>query len=432
MAKGRKTRKKKSKLLLVFLWGIIALLFTGIAGVVYLSFFQTQSEILRTEKIPEKAVSSSKTDTNFIKAVARDSTDDFMIYSNYEDFTNFDSTAGDLLRPRYTGRRINIAVVGLDSRVGTNSNHADANHIISILLDSGKIEIVSVPRDTPADAGYDDSTGQNKLTVVRAARGRNFYLNELARIAQLDTIHYYVEVGFSQVIGFLEFFGYRDPKSTLQVLRSRKGLGGDDYQRCYNQAQFIRQMILKNYRRVGEGFAGNLLIRGALALLTTNLTFDAVSKVISKLNTFGFPRSDKDITIKIRPPIPIKFKVYDFTKQEVVDKLIEKIENFNQTHNEKDSVKVDVYRLLDNQLTLAEKDTLKYPKRVVSRLSVFYNQKAWLQIENPEQREAIRSRFENCLVAAYNKLNQRVNAKKVREEMYLEREMFKFGINQRK
>ncbi|ROL58296.1 hypothetical protein D9V84_00770 [Bacteroidetes/Chlorobi group bacterium Naka2016] len=425
-------KKKKSKLVLVLLWGIVVLICFGIAGIIYLGLFYHQDDSTQPEQVSKADTTKVKTDSNFIKAVTKDSTDEYLTYSNYEDFIKYDKTAGLGLQPRYTGRRINIAIVGLDSRIGTTSNHADANHILSILLDRGKIEIISVPRDTPADAGYDDSTGQNKLTVVRASRGREFYLKELARIAQLDEIHYYVEVGFSQVIGFLEFFGFKDPKSTLQLLRSRKGLGGDDFQRCYNQAQFIRQMILKNYHRVNGGLTASLLIRGGLALLSTNLTYSTVERIISQLNMFSFPRSEDDITIKIRPPMPIKYKVYDFTNQDLVDKLIEKIEHFNALHNEKDTIKIDVYHLLDKSLKLAEKDTFKFPKRVVSRLKVYYDQRAWLQIENPEQRESIRSRFESCLVSAYSKLNQIEKARQVQEELQLERELFKFGINQRK
>ncbi len=59
--------------------------------------------------------------------------------------------------------RINIT--GLDSRMGTIGNHADANHILSVLLDSGAVEIISIPRDTPADAGLDDR--------ARAGHGSN-------------------------------------------------------------------------------------------------------------------------------------------------------------------------------------------------------------------------------------------------------------------
>lgn len=420
-------KRKNSKLFAFFLWGMVILVLTGIAAALYFSIFVPGNDYNTNNKEKNLEVNINSSDKDFEKAITRDSTDDFVTYSKYEEFANFHALDNDTIQPRYTGRRINIAVVGLDSRIGTISNHADANHVVSILLDSGKIEIISVPRDTPADAGYDDTTGQNKLTVVRAARGRNAYLKELARIARLDEIHYYIEVGFSQVIGFLEFFGYRDPKSTLQVLRSRKGLGGDDYQRTYNQAQFIRQMILKNYHRVNSGWTGEILLRGALALLTTNLNYSVVESIISKLNMFSFPRSPDDITIKIRPPLKMKFVVYDFNDASTVEKLIEKIERFNKTHNEKDSIKVNVYKILDKNLTFAESDTAKFPKRVISRLSVYYNQKAWLQIENPQEREYIRSRFENCLVSAYNKLNQPLNAKKIKEEMRLEREFFKLN-----
>jgi len=428
----KKSKKKKSKLISFFLWGLAFLLVVGICGAIYFSLhtpdYFAKDNVADTAQVHK----TNKADSNFVKAVAKDSTDDFITFSNYKDYVEFDNEAGSSLQARYTGRRINIAVVGLDSRIGTRSNHADANHVLSILLDSGKIEIISVPRDTPADAGFDDSTGQNKLTVVRAVRGREAYLKELARITQLDQIHYYVEVTFSQVIGFLDFFGYKDPKSTLQVLRSRKGLGGDDYQRCYNQAQFIRQMILKNYHRVNGGIAADLLLRGALALLNTNLTYNEIESIIAKLNMFGFPRSKDDITIKIRPAIQMPFKVIDFTNQEVIDKLVEKIERFNLTHNEKDSVKVDVLGLLNNQLTFAERDTAKNPKRVISRLGVFFEQRAWMQVENPTEREKLRTRFENCLVSAYTKLKKYDMANDVRDKLKLERELFKLKKTEEK
>lgn len=425
----KKSRRKtfKSGFIKYFLWGSVIILLAGVSSVVYFSLFNDFSYTV-SEPV-SKNEGNLKSDSSFLKAVLKDSVDDFVTYSTYKDFVEFDQNAGNSLQPRYTGRRINIAIVGLDSRIGSNSNHADANHVLSILLDSGKIEIISVPRDTPADAGYHDSTGQNKLTVVRASRGRDAYLVELARIAQLDQIHYYIEVSFSQVIGFLEFFGYRDPKSTLQVLRSRKGLGGDDFQRTYNQAQFIRQMILKNYHKVNTGVAGELLLRGGLALLTTNVNYDVLKIIISKLNMFGFPRSSEDIFVKIRPPIPIKFKVYNFTDDDIVSNLIRKVEQFNISHNEIDSVKVNVYYLLDKNLTFAERDTSKFPKRVIARLGTFYNQKSWLQIENLELREQIRTRFENCLVTAYNKLKQFDNANNVSEQMRLEREFFKLKNN---
>ncbi len=424
MKKVQPKKKRKSKIFIYFLWGMVFLLLIGLATAVYFSVFYPGENFKTDNYQTGNLISAKQTDSNFVKAVSQDSTDNYITFSSYNDFVNYDTQSAESLHPRYTGRRINIAIIGLDSRIGTNSNHADANHILSILVDSGKIEIISVPRDTPANAGFDDSTGQNKLTVVRAVLGRNAHLSELARIAQLDQIHYYVEVVFSQVVGFLEFLGYRDPKSTLQLLRSRKGLGGDDYQRCYNQAQFIRQMILKHFNKINDGLFGDLLIRGGLSLVSTNLTYDVVDRIVSKLNMYGFPRSQSDIYIKIRPPMQMKLKVYDFTDQQIVDRLIKQIENFNIKNNERDTNRVDVSALLHKTLSLAEADTAKNPKRVVTRLSNFYSQRAWLQIEDNKERETIRQRFENCLVSAYKKLNQPSNALRVQEEIRLEREFF--------
>lgn len=359
----------------------------------------------------------------FSKATQSDSTDNYITLS--EPLEGYDEKAGNSPLFRYTGRRINIAISGLDSRIGTNSNHADANHILSILLDSGKIEIISIPRDTPADAGLPDSTGQNKLTVVRAIRGREAYHRELIKIAQIDKIHYYIELGFSQAIGILDFFGFRDSKSTLQVLRSRKGLGGDDFQRCYNQAQFIRQMILRYFNNIKSGLFSELIIRGGLALVSTNLNFSKVMEIIKLLNNKNFPKSNDDITIKIRPPIGVKFKVYNLLSDEIVEKLKTKIEVSNKEHNEADTTKIDVYKKLNTVLTLIEADTIRAPKKVISALKTYYEQRAWLQIEDETQRDEIRNRFESCLSSAYLKLNQNNKAKEVKEYFEIEREFFR-------
>jgi len=433
MGKNPNKRKKLiSRLIILFV--LFFVVFASIGLFVYFSFFntsgQTQPQIENQLTTETENAKNQLKDTNFLKAVLPDSTDDQITYSDYNDFAfnhnfEFDNNAGADTQSRYTGRRINIAVVGLDSRLGTKSNHADANHILSILIDSGKIEIISVPRDTPADAGFDDSTGQNKLTVVRAVKGREFYLKELTKIAHIDKIHYYIEVGFSQVIGILEFLGYKDAKSILQLLRSRKGLGGDDYQRCYNQAQFIRQTILRHYSLINNGISGNLILRAGLALVNTNLNINIVQQIIDKLNLAGFPHSPNDITIKIRPPFPIKYKIYDFTNQDVVNSLIKKIEHFNQIHNEKDTIKINVFAQLESVVSSAERDTLKRPKAVISKLLTYYEQKAWLQIEDENRRELIRRRIENCLVSAYTKLSQPSKASEVKNSMALEREFFK-------
>lgn len=348
----------------------------------------------------------------FIKAVIPvvDSSEDYVLISDEKDLSiALDGNAGASSKRIFSGRRINIAVTGVDSRLGGHTKHADANHIISLLIDSGKVEIYSIPRDTYADCGYDDTTGLNKLTVFRAGNSREAYLKELARISRLDKIHYFVEFGFSQAMGLIEFLGYSESQNTLQVLRSRKGLGGDDYQRVYNQAQFMKQSIIRQFSRF-DGNIGSLLLRGVLALVETNLTTDIASDLHSKMKAKGFPSSPSDVAIFIRPPMPIKFKVYDFTDLETLAALQKKIEGFHKyqldSGHDEPSKHASPERVLEKAIAKAAADTLKNPTRAINTLSIYFEQRAWFQIKDVNQRNRIRDDIANILAHSFKKKKQ--------------------------
>ena len=325
-------------------------------------------------------------------------------------------------------KRINIALIGVDARLGTLSKRADANHIVSIIPDSGIIEIISIPRDTPAAAGMPDSSGQNKLTIVYATRGISGYLKEAAKIANLNKIDFYIELGFSQAMGIIELLGHRDSKSTLQVLRSRKGLGGDDYQRCFNQGQYIRQMILKHFDKA-SGLLGELLIRGGLSLVNSNVSADNVKYIVSELGKNGFPKSPECITVRVRPQLMQKFKVYNFADSATVKQLKTKIERFNTFMSKKDtsyrsSKQINIAEKLNKILSTATADTAKRPKQAINKLQAYFDQHAWLQIMNQQSRESIRSRFASILSVSYWKLGKGEQAKKVLETVELEIQLF--------
>lgn len=414
MASVKKKKDKGGGFLLLLFIVIIA------AGIYYFYFNDNAEPTISQEPVDtiELVKKQQEQQNEFIKAATdtTDTTEQVIIVSNpplehvpYD----IDKNAGRPIRYVYTGRRINISVTGLDNRIGTRSNHADANHVLSILLDSGKIEIISVPRDTPADAGLEDTTGLNKLTVVRAVRGRKAYQKELARIAGVDKIHYWIETGFSQVMGLLEFFGYKDTRSTLQVLRSRTGLGGADYQRSYNQGQFIRQMILRHFDKV-KGLSGEFIIRAALTILNTNLTTAVVKDIIDKLDAHGFPRSTDDIVVKIRPPMFTKFKIYNFTDEDVVESLRYKIEKFNESYiHDSTHTAPDIFDLLKYRLDLAAQDSASHPQRVINKLKVMFSQHAWLQITDPSLRDSIRNEFGILLSDAYTKRKRPEKARQV-------------------
>ena len=328
-------------------------------------------------------------------------------------------------RPTPKGKQITIAVTGLDGRIGRPSKHADANHVIIIYIDAGEIEIVSIPRDTYVDMGYSDSSHLNKLTYCRANKGREAYLKEVARIAKVPKINYWVEFGFSQAMGIIEFLGFKNPANTLQVLRSRKGLGGDHYQRCYTQGQFIRQAMLSHFNKF-TGVFGSVLIRAGLLFVETNMTADVAIDIVDKLEKTGFPKADL-VNVKIRPPSKMKYKVYDFNDT-TISQLTKKIENFNKPRFEKETEspqpKVNVVNRLNNVIHGAIADSAKRPAAVISKLNPYFQQRAWMQVNNKNERIRIRNEFQTLLVNAYIKRNKPEEAEKVNAVIEAEKKLF--------
>ena len=325
-----------------------------------------------------------------------------------------------------SARRINIAVIGVDARMGTVSKRADANHIISIVPDSGYIEIVSIPRDTPADAGMRDSS-QNKLTIVHATRGIKAYLSEAGKIAKVGPVNYWIQLGFSQAMGLIELLGHRDSKSTLQVLRSRKGLGGDDYQRCFNQGQYIRQMILRHFHKA-DGIMGELLIRGGLTLMKSNLSTEGIKGLVYDLNKAGFPKDAASIAVKVRPETGIRFKVYNFSDSASVKKLKNKIERFNAFMAKKDTSyakkTIDPAGRLTRVLNNLAADTAEKPKKVLEQLYPYFEQHAWLQVRNESERDSIRNRIGALMMHSFYKIGKPDNARWVQYVIDTEKAMF--------
>ena len=321
-----------------------------------------------------------------------------------------DKEAGFSNKNKYSGKRINVALTGLDGRIGRISKLADANHVISILLNEGRIEIYSVPRDTYVSLGFEDSTGMNKLTICRSKKGRSRYLVELAKIVGVDKIHYWAEIGFSQAIGIIDFLGYKNPQNTLQVLRSRKGLGGDDYQRCYSQGQFIRQSILGHYNKF-TGILGGVLVRAALLFIETNLTTDIVTDIIEKLENNNFSNNNSEkVKVFVRPTPKMDFQIHNFSNEEEINKLTKKIESFNKYRFDREieapQPKTNVAKKLNDVLQSAISDTAKYPTRAISKLSPYFEQRAWCQISDKKEQARIRNEFQIILYNCYMKKQQ--------------------------
>ncbi len=323
--------------------------------------------------------------------------------------------AGDA--ERFWGRSVTIAISGIDSRLGVKQAHADANHVLRIWLDQGKIEILSVPRGTYADAGF-SSSSLNIIANYRARKGRQAYLRKLAEMTGVGSIDYYVEVGFSQAMGIFELLGFRGSAATaLHVLRTRKAFGIGDHQRCYNQAQFIRQMILKHFPRT-DGALDALTLRAALAIAETNLRYDVAQMILATLRSKGFPRSERDVSIKLCPRRhqPQQFDLSSPAKVVALGKKLDKALRMRRVMPRKPTFRVESYQARLHRLLIDAARALdqQKPARAIALLERPYQQRAWLQL--PEERGRLHFMVLMCatLIEAYEATGNVLKADDVR------------------
>jgi hypothetical protein len=317
--------------------------------------------------------------------------------------------------PMPSGKVVNVLITGIDSRLGQKSARADANHIVRFFLDSGQIEIISIPRGTFAMIRKGDTTGGNIIANVRSIYGQERYIKEVKKIAGISSIDYYIEFGFSQAMGIIELLGYDDNSaSTLRVLRSRKAFATGDHQRSYNQGQFIRQAILKVFDRT-DGMLGQIGIRAALALASTNLSYDATSYILSELKNHGFSSaSSQKIWVRMKPNYLASMKLFNFDSSNVhtIEKQIEKKVKYMIADSSR-KTPAGYERRIKHLVKKVSADTAKSPIRVINALAFPYKQKSWLQIKDKSERLIVRNSICNMLIQAYNKTGKFNESKEI-------------------
>ncbi len=317
-------------------------------------------------------------------------------------------------------REVNIVLVGLDNRLASNDNHADAIHLISIRTrDSVGVTISSIPRGTPV-TGYGIADDLSFMANVRALRGRKTFLTAVAKLARKRKIDYYVEVTFSQVMGVLELLGYEDPATALQFLRHRKTFPLGDVQRSYNQGKFIMSQAIRRGDML-TGAKGDLLIRMGLGMVDTDIDVETVQALIYRLKTKAalnqdhmqvelLPRSNYSALVDMETPEPDEI-------EGVVNKLV------RRTGDQIDDLgRYDPYPRLAELVKRAESQ--KKPKGILAVIEPVYKRKEWLQVQERPRRRDIRNRVERLLVDAYTALNKPEEVAEVRRYMLQERQAF--------
>ncbi len=327
--------------------------------------------------------------------------------------------------PMPSGRVINVLITGIDSRLGQKSARADANHVVRFFLDSACIEIISIPRGTFSLIRKGDTAGGNIIANVRSIFGQQRYIKEITKIAKIKSVDYFIEFGFSQAMGIIELLGYSDnAASTLRVLRSRKAFTTGDHQRSFNQGQFIRQAILKVFDRTDD-MMGKVGIRAALALANTNLSYDATSYLLGELRKHGFSSSTHDrIWVRMKPNFLSQMKHFNFDSSNV-QTLEAGIEKKVKGMLEGDRKTPEGYaKKLQALVRKAAADSAKNPAKVINALAFPYQQKAWMQVKDKQERAQVRDRICTLLINAFYKTNKPVDAKTVQDYLNLEHEAY--------
>lgn len=387
---------------------------TIVAVIGYLFYFRADSELVDDSK---KFDSSSKVSKKIDQEIFDTNS---VAESKNDKYVFIDSSV------KYEPDSYYIVVTGVDSRLGSSFKHADANHILAINFKNKKFTIYSVPRDTPTDYPLND-TAFYKLTELRA-KGRKTYINEIKRITRISRIDNYVEFGFSQAKGMLEWLGYKDAASTLQILRSRKTIANDDFQRHYNQANFMKQMLIKHFDKV-NGILGSAIIGGIVSLVDTDLSYSKASELATQLEDSGFP-DNYTFDLRVVTSPYRKFQEVDFHDNAKIIELKSKIERYNAKHLNDSllnkSLEAHVEMKLKNALFSAASDSALRPTQVINKLRVYFDQRAWLQLTNIDKRTFFRENISLMLINAYYKKGNSTEAKNVEEilkneEQFLQR-----------
>lgn len=434
--KNKKNESRKNK------WLILLFIVIVLGAIIGIRQLVTGDGLLST--LFDEPFSNDGVDPHVIDSLKQ-------LEKEYQQLESLDDSSPDT--QFHGGNRLNILVTGVDSRLGSGCHHADANHVISIDFLNKKIDMVPIPRDTPTEfVRYDSvevvdtiynepgnpesaysfvkrkelATLFMKLTESRAIKGQEVYFSEIKRIGGFDKIDFWFELGFSQALGVLEMFGFENSKATLQVLRSRKAMAAGDYQRAYNQSQFIAQIMTKYYSLMNS-MTGDVLLRGGLAILHTNMTFSDAKAIINKMDESGLiPTKDK-FSFTVKPCGVTKFNYINFTNKNSLDSVTNVVKKYYERNKDSVAFNPDRYttRKLKNAIDQARLDSAKSPSKVISKLKGYFNQRAWHQIEDKNMRFALRDDMATLLINAYTKLGDDKNANKIQYAIEAEKLIFK-------
>jgi len=194
---------------------------------------------------------------------------------------------------------INVLLIGLDARKGSDEAHCDAIHMFSINTKAESLVITSVPRGTVVyipGGPYDET--DYYVSNACAFAGLDYGVSQIEKITQKKA-DFVVTVGFSQVMGVLRLMELPTTE-TLQWLRHRHSYGIGEPQRIHNQAVFMKDMIISQLDR----FRSDLTLPVQYLLyktVNTDMDFATGRTLLEYLLTIKIDERSDDIVLRMRP-----------------------------------------------------------------------------------------------------------------------------------
>ncbi|NQV12192.1 hypothetical protein HQ524_02425 [Candidatus Uhrbacteria bacterium] len=191
---------------------------------------------------------------------------------------------------------VNVLVIGVDSRKGSDTVHCDAIHMVHINLVDERMHFVNIPRGTFSYIPGKPPEEQYLANVCD-------YIDVDAFVDRVNVISgyeadYRVMVGFSQAQGLLRALEF-NPTTTLQYLRHRQSYQIGDPQRSYNQSIFLSDLVLNRMEVVNSI---PVAARFALfQLVDTDMSHSYADALFSWLSRSKIPGDPTRITHATKP-----------------------------------------------------------------------------------------------------------------------------------
>lgn len=272
---------------------------------------------------------------------------------------------------------INILLLGFDGRRGDSNPRCDAIHMISLDPSAGKIRITTVPRGTTIKLSKNGD--ETIVTNSCHTMGIDFTVKQIEKITGVhpDAI---VKVGFSQTLGALRMIDL-PTTPTLQYLRNRRyGIG--DYQRSYNQAQFLKDMLVSHFEQLAA--LPKPIQYLLFQIIDTDMDFEEANQLASQLaasKIFTNPENIELVTKpadnKLRRDISFAESIYGQEADWQNDPEFKTYQGNLEAYLENLIQKTD--RLIETKKGKSAYNSIKTP----------FSQRLWLQLEDEDKRDLL-------------------------------------------